>query len=180
MDNFEIQDCLDSMQVIIDTREQPSIRADKRFKSFECPYKRQTLSYGDYTYNFRKPNGAWLHEEGTTLEPEVVIERKMSLGELSGNFCQGRKRFQEEFSRAKENNASVYLLVENATWENLFNGKYGTKFNPKAYKASIFAFIARYGIHPIFCKEETSGQIIKEILYRELKERLERGEYDNQ
>lgn len=28
----------------------------------------------------------------------------------------------------------------------------------------------------IFCKEETSGDLIKEILYRDLKERLERCE----
>ena len=30
----------------------------------------------------------------------------------------------------------------------------------------------------VFCKEETSGRLIKEILYRDLKERLERGEFD--
>jgi len=29
----------------------------------------------------------------------------------------------------------------------------------------------------VFCKADTSGALIKEILYRDMKERLERGEY---
>ena len=36
----------------------------------------------------------------------------------------------------------------------------------------------RYNMNVIFCKEETSGRLIKEILFRDLKERLERGEFD--
>jgi hypothetical protein len=34
----------------------------------------------------------------------------------------------------------------------------------------------RYELQVIMCKAETSGRLIKEILYRDLKERLERGE----
>jgi hypothetical protein len=44
--------------------------------------------------------------------------------------------------------------------------------------ASITAWMARYDCKVIFCKQEISGALIKEILYRELKERLERGDYD--
>ena len=69
-------------------------------------------------------------------------------------------------------------MVENASWESLVNGKYRTKYNPVAYEASIEAFMARYNVTPIFCKAETSGHLIKNILYRELKERLGRGDYD--
>ena len=74
----------------------------------------------------------------------------------------------------------MYLLVEDATCENLINGKYATRYNPKAYFASITAWQARYGIKTIFCKSETSGKIIKEILYRELKEKLEQGFYNSE
>lgn len=42
---------------------------------------------------------------------------------------------------------------------------------------SVIAFMVRYNLNIIFCKEETSGDLIKEILYRDLKERLERGEF---
>lgn len=177
MNNFEIDDCLKSMQIVVDTREQPSKRAERRYEAFSAPYTRQTLSYGDYTYNFLLPSGKWLYEAQETIKGHVVIERKQDLVELSQCFCQSRERFEREFERARENDASIYLLVEDATWENLINGKYATKFNSKAFFASITAWMARYGIKVIFCKSETSGRMIREILYRELKERLENGKY---
>lgn len=178
MDVFQIEDCLKSMQIIIDTREQPSKRAQRRYESFCVPYKRQTLNYGDYTYNFQLPSGEMLFNDTDTIRGHVVVERKQDLVELSQCFCQSRERFEREFERAKENNAAIYLLVEDANWENLINGKYNTKFNSKAFFASITAWMARYDIKIIFCKSETSGKLIKEILYRELKERLQRGYYD--
>lgn len=180
MNNFEISNCLDSMEIIVDSNEQPSERAFKRYEAFEAPYRVQKIDYGDYTYNFKLPSGKWIYEPSTRLYPPVSIERKADLVELSQCFCQSRERFAREFERAKQNKAKMYLLVENASWENLINGKYATKYNPKAYFASITAWQARYGVQIIFCKQETSGKIIKEILYRELKERLEKGYYDSE
>lgn len=180
MNNFEIQECLDSMEIIVDTREQNTERARERYSRFSVPYKRCALDYGDYTYNFRLPDGKWLYElekHNKALEPRVVVERKMDLDELTGNFTRGRKNFEEEFEKVKAINGRIYLLVENATWENLMNGRYKSKFHKKAFMASITAYMVRYGAGVIFCKEETSGALIKEILYRDLKERLENGEY---
>lgn len=178
MEFIDIKGCLDSMSIVVDNREQPSKRSEQRYSSFGVPYKRQTLSYGDYTYNFTLPDGRPLYEANTTILPDVCIERKMNLEELSGCFCQNRDRFEREFERAKQNNASVYLLVENASWENLVNGRYHTKFNPKAFLGSLSAWMARYNCKVVFCKSETSGKLIREILYRELKEKLEGGFYD--
>lgn len=177
MDRLEIEACLESMEILVDTREQPSQRASKRYQSFGCPYKRQTLDYGDYTYNFRLPNNKWLYEPQEHAEGHCVIERKMSLEELSGCFCQQRDRFRREFERAHQNGARIYLLVEDATWEKILNHGYKTKFNPNAFLATLTAWSIRYDLKIVFCKKETSGKLIKEILYRELKERLENGFY---
>lgn len=177
MTHFEIEDCLKSMEILVDTREQPSQRATDRYNSFGCPWHRQTLAYGDYTYNFLLPDGTKRHSDNVTVCGDAIVERKMSLTELSGCFCQSRDRFRAEFEKAAEKHASVYLLVEDASWEKLITGKYKTRFNPAAFLASLLAWSIRYNIKPIFCRQETSGRIIKEILYRELKERLERGEY---
>ena len=166
----EIENSLQTMVILTDTREQPSERAQKRFKSFECPYRRQKLDFGDYSAEF-------LLVDGRTVRVNAAIERKMSLEELSSCFTRDRDRFRREFERAQQAGASMYLLVENATWENLINGKYKTKFNKKAFLASLTAWIARYDLKPVFCKAETSGRLIKEILYREMKQRLEAGEY---
>lgn len=177
MNNLDIDTCLKSMSILCDTREQPTDRAKRRYESFGVPYRRQKLNYGDYTYNFILPNGQELHKVDIPVNGTAVIERKMNLEELSSCFTHERDRFKAEFERAKENNASVYLLVENASWENLTNGKYKTKFNSKAFTTSLIAWSVRYDLKIIFCKSETTGKLIKEILYRELKERLEQGEY---
>lgn len=177
MERLDIESCLQSMTILVDTREQPSDRAKRRYESFPCPYRRQTLDYGDYTYNFILPDGSELFPPDKRAEGPAIIERKMDLNELSTCFTHERKRFTAEFERARERSAKIYLLVEDSNWENLINGRYKTKFKPKSFFASITAFMARYDIIPLFCKQETSGKLIYEVLYRELKERLERGEY---
>ena len=169
MAGYKIDECLQSMTILVDTREQPSERAQRRYDAFSVPYRRQKLDYCDYSASFML--------DSEEVQIKAAIERKMGLEELSSCFTHDRDRFQREFERAQEDGASVYLLVENATWENLLNGKYNTKFNQNAFKASITAWIARYNLKPIFCKSETSGTLIQEILYRELKNRLERGDY---
>lgn len=177
MELIEIEQCLKSMSIIVDSREQPSKRAESRYNCFSVPYYRQTLNFGDYTYNFTLPSGKPLFEPNTTVHGHCVIERKADLNELSQCYCQQRDRFEREFIRAKEEGAAIYLLVEDASWEHILNGRYSTKFNPKSYFASITAWMARYDCKIIFCKKETSGKIIQEILYRELKERLVNGQY---
>ncbi len=177
MELFDIESCLNSMSVLTDTREQPSDRAQKRYQTFGVPFRRQTLNYGDYTFNFVMPDGKEYYQEGVTISPDVMIERKKDLEELSQCFCQSRDRFRREFERAAEAGASIYLIIEDSSWEKLLTGKYNTKFNCKAFTASLVAWMIRYNIKPIFCKHEVTGRLIKEILYRELKDRLERGVY---
>lgn len=177
MEKLQIEACLKSMIILVDTREQPSDRAQRRYSAFPCPFRRQTLDYGDYTYSFTLPDGTELHPPGSRAKGSAIIERKMGLEELSTCLTHERSRFEAEFERAIANEASIYLLCENSTWENLINGRYATRFNPKSFFSSTTAFMARYRIQPIFCKSETSGKMIHQILYRELKERLENGYY---
>lgn len=176
MEGYDIQHCLDSFTILVDSAEQPTDEYTRRCESFGCPYERRNLDYGDYTYNFLLPNGKWLHE----VEPvkgHVVIERKMSLRELSGNLCQNWDRFCREFDRASEGKASIYLLVEDGSWMKIITGKYKTRFNSKAYLHRLLKLIGVYDIKPIFVTKELSGKMIYEILYREAKRRLERGDY---
>lgn len=178
MDIFEQEEMLKSMQILVDTREQDTERARRRYSTFGVPYSRATLNYGDYCYNAQLPNGAWLFDKEQTISAPIVVERKMDLDELAMCFTRSRDRFEREFQRAKENNARIFLIIENASWENLLNGKYRSRYNQSAFLASLAAWIIRYDLQLIFCKEETSGKLIKEFLYRDLKERIVRGEYD--
>lgn len=158
-----------------------------RYKRLGCPYERRKLEYGDYTYNFTLPDGRRLFGEEDKIIPAVVIERKSCLEELSGNLTEKqqekhkmlkvRNRFEAELQLARQNNASVYLLIEGASLSNVMNHHYDTRLNEKAFFHTLTAFMARYDLKLIFCDPNESGTVIKEILFRELKERLGRGDY---
>lgn len=168
---FEIDAALDGMVCLVDTREQDTPRLRARLRQMSCPNERFKLNFGDYSAKFPLPNGEWF-----SLADKVVVERKMHIDELCHCYCQDRARFGREFERAREVKARTYLLIEDATWENIYNGKYKSQMRNTALVASILAWLARYDCIPIFCKSETSGKLIKDILYREGKERMERGE----
>lgn len=156
--------------LIVDTREQDTDRLRRRIRQTGLSFVRQKLDFGDYSAKTTLDNGTEFD-----ISSSVSIERKMNLDELCACYCKGRKRFTREFERAKSAGAKVYLLIENANLEKVYNGSYRSKMSPQALTASLFAWLARYNCQIIFCKEETSGKIIREILYREMKERLENG-----
>lgn len=171
MTPFEITKSLDSMVVLADTREQDTYRFRLRMEAMGCPFERAKLDFGDYSAKCTLPNGAIFD-----LSSLVAIERKMHLDELCQCYTKGRERFTKEFERAAGAGGKIYLLVEDGSWEKAYKGVYRSQFNPKAMIASMTAWMARYNCPLLFCTSETSGQLIHEILYRELKERLEHFE----
>jgi ERCC4-type nuclease len=177
MDVFEQRAVLESFQIIVDTREQNTAKAKKRYASFGVPFTRVTLSFGDYTYNCTLPDGSKLFDTSNTIRPLCAVERKMSLDELAMCFTRSRDRFRKEFERAAKNGSKMFLVCENSSYEGILQGRYKSKFSGKAFLASLIAWSVRYDVNVVFCKEESSGRLIKEILYRDLKERLERGEF---
>lgn len=176
MDCFEIREALDTFAVLADKREQNTARATERFAALGDP-ARATLDYGDYCGQITLPGGCQLYDESERIYPRCVVERKMSLDELAANFTRGRDRFKREFERAAEKGAKVFLLVEGFSWEAVFNHRYRSKYNPAAFEASILAWLARYDVTLLSCKPGTSGRLIKSVLYRDMKERLESGQF---
>ena len=166
-----------SFSVIADTREQPTDKSRRRYASMGVPVERATLDFGDYTWNAVLPDGRPIYDTENRIHPRITIERKESLDELAQCFTRSRDRFRREFQRAADHQARIFLIVENASFEKLVNGRYRSRFNPNAFLASVTAYTVRYNMNLLFCKEDTSGRLIKEILYRDLKERLERGEF---
>lgn len=171
MDIFEIKYALEHITIFVDTREQDTERARKRLKLMNYPYERKKLDFGDYSAKCALPDGREL--DFSTL---FAVERKMDLGEMAYCFGHERQRFEREFLRAAEHNARLYLLVENGSWESVFNGKYRSKMTPQSLSASMLAYMARYDCKLMFCKAETTPRLISGIVYREIKERLERDE----
>ena len=166
----EIEEALKGMVVLVDTREQDTARLRVRLKDMKCEYERCKLDFGDYSAKIP------INDEWYTLN--IAVERKMDLDELAQCYCNGRKRFEREFERAQKAGAKIYLLVENATWEDAYTGNYRSKMAPQALVASILAWLSRYRCQLIFCRQRTSGRLIYDILYREAREYLERTMLD--
>ena len=176
MDGYTLTEVLDSFRVIADTREHDTPKARERYEAIGVPVERATLSYGDYCAQVTLPGGS-LHDTSVRIAAPCVVERKMSLDELAACFTRGRDRFRREFERATSNKAKVYLLIEGGSWEAIANHRYRSRYHPNAFRASLLAWCVRYDATPVMCKAGTSGALIREILYRDIKERLERGEY---
>ena len=178
MDRFEIEDTLKTFRIIADTREHNTDRAAARFAALGAGMERGTLDYGDYCANITLPNGRNIYDiSDSRIYPSCSVERKMSLDELAGCFTRSRERFEREFQRATDHKAKVFLLVECASYEQIFRHNYRSRFRPKSYIASLCAWVVRYNLTPVFCEPGTSAKLIREFLYRDIKERLEKGEY---
>lgn len=168
MDNFQIDRALRTFTILVDSREQDTERSRERYHAFDVPYERCKLDFGDYSAKVTDDSGKEI-----TLQNRLSIERKMNLDELCNCFCRDRKRFEREFLRAKSAGAKIYLLIENANWELAYAGRYKSQMNANALIASMTAWLARYNCQLIMCKEETSGKLIRDLLYREMKEYLQ-------
>lgn len=166
MTPIELQKTLSTMTIIVDSREHETLEAVKRWAAFGVPWERAKLDSGDYSAVFvLTDNQKW--------RVPCCVERKMSLSEICTNFCQNRQRFVNEFKRLKQSGERVYLLVESASWEKAYAGRYRSKMRPQALVASLTAWMARYDAHIVFCQPETTPKLIHDILYREAKERLQ-------
>lgn len=164
MHPVDVDASLKSMVCLVDTREQDTPAFRERISHFD-QWERHKLDAGDYSAKFLLPDSSWFFLP-------VAIERKYAIDELCMCYCQQRGRFEREFEHALEAHSKLYLLVEGGSWEDVYSGKYRSQMNPKSLVGSILAWLARYNCQLMFCKKETSGQLIKDILYREGKEAL--------
>lgn len=167
----EIDRILKTLVILVDTREQDTERARKRYAQFGCEHERKALRFGDYSARLTGLEG-----EEISLENVVSVERKMDLDELCGCFCHGRERFRREFERALTAGAHVYLLIENDSLDAAYKGAYRSRMNPRALTASILSWCIEFGIMPLFISSERSGRLIRDILYREARRWLEQQE----
>ena len=135
------------------------------FDKHKIPYITRKLDTGDYS--------AMLGN--MSLERDVVIERKHNLDEICGNFTSERERFEREFIRAKAYGIKPILIIENASWTDVFLGNYRSKLPPRSLLGSLFSWMARFNVTVTFCKPEETGRIIYGLLYYFAREMLMNG-----
>ncbi len=169
----DIEKALETLTILVDTREHPGEKLSDRMKQTGRPFERCKLDYGDYSAKIT------VDDDAVSLTGHVAVERKMDCNELAMCFGKERARFEREFERAHKAGAKIYLLIENENYEKIYAGNYGSgasfrsKFPPASMIGSLFAWQARYNVSVILCKEELTGKIIKDILYYEAREYLQ-------
>lgn len=157
----ELKDKLSKIEVICDTREQDR-HVEEYLAKRNIPHITRKLDVGDYSVQL----------DGLSFEREVVVERKRNLDEICGNFTVERERFEREFLRAKAYNTKVFIVVENASWTDVFLGNYRSKTNPKSLFAMFMSWMIRYNITVVFCKPDETARIIYGIFSYWVRERL--------
>lgn len=163
----QVEKMLLTMQILVDTREQITEKYLRRLEGFNYPSERTKLDYGDYSCKYLDVS---YNEQN--LANIAVVERKMNLDEVCYCFTSERSRFKREFERAKNDKARVHLIIEDDNYERLFVGKYRSKLAPQALIASILTWSMRYNLQLHFCKSETTGKLIGQIMHYELREYL--------
>ena len=157
----ELNDALKNLTIICDTREQDT-HVQKYFDSKKVPTITRKLDTGDYSCQLGEQS----------FERDIVVERKRNLDEICGNFTAERERFEREFLRAKAYGTKVILIVENASWSDIFIGNYRSKLSSKSLTGSILTWLARFDVSIVFCKPEESARIMYGIFYYYARERL--------
>ena len=92
----------------------------------------------------------------------VCIERKNSVSEIAGNFCEKDDRFLKELNRMI-NIPNCYILIENDSLQDVIDGNYKSKLNSLSLLRSLLTTQKRSGFYLYFVKSESMGQIIYEI-----------------
>lgn len=152
--------------VLIDTREQENKHITDYFDKVKIPYKVQKLDYGDYALLLPKNDEFGIPCD---LQLDFAVERKHNLEELSGNLTKDRVRIEEELWRGK---GKMILLVEDATLNDIMSSNYNTKYDYKAFIATLITFYHRYDTHVWFTEKAHSGKIIYAMLKYKLREEL--------
>lgn len=163
----EIKRAVDSMVILVDTREQDTAQLAQRLNSLGHEYRREALNAADYQVEYKLA-------DGSTVRLPVAIERKMSLDELANCFTSERDRFKSEMERLKDAGIFTYLLVERASWEDVYKGSYRSKMSVASFLGSLLWWMVHYRLNLIFCKTGTSGRIIGDILKYEVCEDVRR------
>lgn len=157
-------------KIIIDTREKQIDHILKAFEKNNISYERRALPIGDY-----------IVEGSNGHVPNVVIERKNSIGEIISNLLDtstkdenGNNRFIRELIRAKRANKKFILLIEDEKFYiNLLTGNYRSKVNPRAARGMIMSLEAKYSnLNIVWMEKREVASYIHSILYYSLREDL--------
>jgi ERCC4-type nuclease len=124
-------------------------------------HEKKALKTGDYSFKITACQELGF-ERDTYFTDELCIERKNSVSELAGNFCEKDDRILKEFNRMI-NIPNCYFLIENDSLQDIIDGNYKSKLNSLSFLRSILSVQKRSNFYLYFVQKESMGKMIYEI-----------------
>ena len=163
----EIKELLQTIVIIVDTREQANEHILNYFDSKKVQHISRKLEYGDYSAYLPRNEKYGIMRN---IHFDISIERKNSVDELASTIKE-RTRFENELIRSQK--SRFQLVVEDAAgYKKIIYGEYRSKYDAKALLASLKAFEARYNFNTVFIQKELLGNYIYHEFYYMIREYL--------
>lgn len=162
----EQKEILNSLTVLVDTREKANKVILDKFNKKKIPYKIKKLNHGDYSF-FIPANSKLNIERDIYFDKDICIEKKNSLDEIASNLNSDRSRLEKEFATYK---GKMTLMIENDTYKDLCEGNYKSKYGRSSFIGTLHSFAERYNMNFIFIDSEYSAEYIYCTFYYYLRE----------
>lgn len=160
----EIKKLLETLVIIYDSREQENEHILKYMEKRSIPVKKQKLDVGDYSCYIPKNE-----ELGITRDIYLnsVVERKASVDEICGNLQKSTQAaFENELVRSQRYRFVLFVEQEDFD-EKLSRGEYRSAYDPKALKARLESFKAKYNFEIVPMNKNMIGHnIYHRFLYQ--------------
>lgn len=112
----EMKKILDSMVVIVDTREQNNQHIIDFLNKKQKSYKTMKLDFGDYSCMIPKGTIGQFTSD-IYFDKDFVIERKNSIDEIAGNLKDDASRLKKELAHLNMHQIEFYIFVEDVNFE---------------------------------------------------------------
>jgi ERCC4-type nuclease len=167
----EIKAILDSIIIIIDTRENDNKHIIDYFEKKKISYEIRKLDTGDYSFAIHE-NLELNISRKIYFYKYAVIERKAHLDELAGNLTTDRQRIENELIRSTLIKNFQILIEDVSAYENMITANYRSQYDAKAFLATFLSFASRFHFNFIFLNKKLSGNYIYHYFYYYLRNYL--------
>jgi len=170
----EIKKLLETMVIIYDTREQQNSHILKYLEKRQIPIKKQKLDVGDYSCMIPANPELGIYRD---VYLNSVVERKANIDEICGNLQKSTQAaFENELIRSQRYRFVLFVEQEDFD-EKLIHGNYRSAYEPKALKARLESFKAKYNFEIIPMSKLMIGHNIYHRFYYQMKNYLKRGAF---
>lgn len=157
----EMKKILDSLVILVDTKERNNTHITDFFDKKKIPYKRMNLNYGDYSCMIPKGTIDFFTQD-IYFDREFAIERKNGIDELAGNLKSDATRLKKELAHLNMYEIKYLIFIEDLNFEmNLRTGSYRSEYDAYTLMQRLYKMVeAEYNTAIIPVPKEVMGSKI--------------------